>query len=139
MRETVSLMKVGELDLIMTWPVTTSRSTADPPREESLEERRDDSASISLTSTVCGIGSSSGKVSITSSLPRSVTRADIFGRGWPLLYNDLSPLTEVDAEDSTGVVATTVVVVEVTGAVEVKNLSLALIVGDGFGEELSFG
>ena len=50
MRETVSLMKVGELDLMITCPVTTSRSTADPPREESLEERRDDSASIFLTS-----------------------------------------------------------------------------------------
>ena len=60
MRETVSLMKVGELDLMITCPVTTSRSTAEPPREESLEERRDDSASTLLTSFARGTGSSSG-------------------------------------------------------------------------------
>ena len=52
----------------------------------------------------------------------------------------MSPLTEEGAEEATGVVATTVVVVEVIGAVEEKNLSLALIDdGGGFWEELSFG
>ena len=138
-RETVSLMKVGELDLMMTCPVTTSRSTADPPREESLEERRDDSASTSLTLFDCGIGPSSGKVSITSSLSRSVTRADILGRAVDK-DDDLSPLTEVGAEEATGVVAVEVVVVEVMGAVEEKNLSLALIASKGgFWERLSFG
>ena len=49
-------------------------------------------------------------------------------------------MTEEGAEEATGVVATTVVAEEVIGAVEEKNLSLALIDGGGFWEEeLSFG
>ena len=76
---------------------------------------------------------------MTSSLSRSVTRADIFGRALDA-EEDLTPFTEVGAVDSTGVVPETVVVEEVMGAVEEKNLSLALIAGEGsFWERLSFG
>ena len=76
---------------------------------------------------------------MTSSLSRSVTRADIFGRALDA-EEDLTPFREVGAVDSTGVVPETVVVVEVMGAVEEKNLSLALIAGEGsFWERLSFG
>ena len=76
---------------------------------------------------------------MTSSLSRSVTLADIFGRALDA-DEDLTPFTEVGAVDSTGVVPETVVVVEVMGAVEEKNLSLALIADDGsFWERLSFG
>lgn len=148
MMETVSLMKVGELDWRMTCPVTTSRSAAEPPREESLEESRDESPSASPTlpfdgkisadkssSTgrrcfMGGLEFSSGRVSITSSSSMSVTRVVIFVAVALGTRSDL-PFTEKD-----DVVVVVTVVVEVSGEVEVKKRSLALILDDGRGENL---